>query len=112
MGVVDPRSGSGEIGYWAHPEARGRGVVTAAVDLVVRHAFTPIDSGGLGLHRLILTAAVAASQQVALANGFRRAGAWREAGVRRDGSREDLLLFDRLATDAAPFPSPPGRPTD
>ena len=37
-----------EIGYWAHPEARGRGVTSAAVELVVAHAFAPIADGGLG----------------------------------------------------------------
>ena len=28
----------GEVGYWTHPDARGRGVMTAAVGLVLEHA--------------------------------------------------------------------------
>lgn len=108
VGVVKLAGTLGEIGYWAHPEARGRGVVTAAVGLVVRHAFTPIEYGGLGRHRLELTAAKGnkASQHVALANGFTQSGIRRQASLRRDGTREDLLLFDLLESDDEPFPSP------
>lgn len=36
----------GEVGYRAHPDARGRGAVSAAVRRVVRHAFTPVADGG------------------------------------------------------------------
>jgi RimJ/RimL family protein N-acetyltransferase len=101
VGVVKLRGPFGEIGYWAHPEARGRGVVTAAVGLVVRHAFTPVEYGGLGRHRLELTAAQGntASQHVALANGFTQPGVRRQASLGRDGTREDLLVFDLLESD-------------
>jgi len=101
VGVVKLKGTFGQIGYWAHPEARSRGVVTAAVGLVVRHAFTPIEYGGLGRHRLELTAARrnAASQHVALANGFTQSGTRRLASLSRDGTREDLLVFDLLESD-------------
>lgn len=53
FGLDDGRSPTGgEIGYWAHPDARGRGIVSEAVDLVVAHAFTPVrapeDSAATG----------------------------------------------------------------
>ena len=35
LGGYAPR---GEIGYWAHPDARGRGVITEAVRLVTAYA--------------------------------------------------------------------------
>ena len=92
---------SAEIGYWAHPDARGRGVVTEAIGLVARYAFRPVEDGGLGRHRLYIKAAAdnPASQQVALRNGFTLAGTDREGDLRRDGSRFDLHTFDRLVTD-------------
>jgi RimJ/RimL family protein N-acetyltransferase len=94
-------AGSAEVGYWAHPDSRGRGVVSEAVGLAVRYAFQSAEEGGLGRHRLYIRAAVdnPASQQVALRNGFRLAGTDREADLRRDGSRVDMQTFDRLVTD-------------
>ncbi len=90
---------SGEVAYWAHPAARGRGVMTEAVSLLARHAFTPTELGGLGLRRMTLHAAAgnAASRRVAEANGFTEFGRERRAGLLRDGSYDDILLFDRYA---------------
>jgi RimJ/RimL family protein N-acetyltransferase len=96
---------TGEIGYWAHPEARGRGLMSTAVRLVVGHAFTPIQQGGLGLRRLTLYAAEGntASRHVAEANGFTHTGTARSAARRRDGSYLDLHSYDLLATDRRPL---------
>jgi RimJ/RimL family protein N-acetyltransferase len=90
-----------EIGYWGHPDARGRGVMSAAVGLAIKHAFTPLDDGGLGRRRLVLYAAApnSASAHVAEVNGFTRTGLSRAASPRRDGSYEDLICFDLLATE-------------
>jgi RimJ/RimL family protein N-acetyltransferase len=90
-----------EIGYWSHPDARGRGVMSAAVGLAIKHAFTPLDDGGLGRRRLVLYAAApnTASAHVAEVNGFTRTGLARAASPRRDGSYEDLISFDLLATE-------------
>jgi RimJ/RimL family protein N-acetyltransferase len=58
VGIFDlDRRGDAEVGYWTHPAARGRGVMTEAVGLLVRHAFVPEEDGGLGLRRLHVIAA-------------------------------------------------------
>jgi len=99
LGGVDPQVG--EIGYWAHPDARGRGVMTEAVRLAVLHAFAPEEAGGLGLFRLTLGAADGntASQHVARQAGFRECGRERCGHLLEDGTRADALWFDLLATD-------------
>jgi RimJ/RimL family protein N-acetyltransferase len=113
LGVVGlPRMGSrdGEIGYWAHPDARGRGVVTEAVGLVVDHAFSDPADGGIGLERLFLKAAHtnAASLAVARRNAFVECGRERRAEHLGDGTVADLIVFDRLRTEwQAPLPSAP-----
>jgi RimJ/RimL family protein N-acetyltransferase len=91
----------GELGYSAHPEARGRGLITAAVARVIEQAFLPIHEGGLGRRRLELRAAQgnSASIRVAEANGFTRAGVLRAADRRRDGSYDDMVIFDLLISD-------------
>ena len=90
---------SAEIGYWCHPAARGRGVTTAAVALVTRHALAPEDAGGLGLERVVLLAARenAASRRVAVKAGFSEVGVDRLAERLRDGTRTDFVRYDLLA---------------
>ncbi|MFI5729672.1 GNAT family N-acetyltransferase [Kribbella sp. NPDC051587] len=94
----------GEIGYWMHPSARGRKVMTNAVRLVIEHAFTPIADGGLGRRRLVLLAAVpnTASAHVAEANGFTKVGIGRAAAPAREGRWDDDYIFELLATDPRP----------
>lgn len=91
----------GEIGYWAHPDARGRGVMSEAVRLAVRHAFIPPEDGGLGRRRLSLSAAAgnSASQQIARANGFVQVGRDRQAEPLGDGTFTDLVRFDLLVSE-------------
>lgn len=90
-----------EIGYWAHPDARGRGVTSRACQLVVRHAFIDVEDGGLGLRRL--TAIVAeenqASHQVMERAGFVRAGVDRNSVLLPDGSWVDAIRYDQLRED-------------
>ena len=97
---LDPH-GDGEIGYWAHPSARGRGVMTEAVGLVVRHAFIPTEDGGMGLRRLHVIAAVGntASRRVIEANGFVETGLMRQENPLRDGSFTDTVSYDLLASE-------------
>ena len=94
----------GEIGYWLHPDARGRKVMSTAVGLVIDHAFRPIADGGLGRRRLTMFAADGntASAHVAEVNGFTRVSTERRASPRRDGEFVNLLGYDLLATDPRP----------
>jgi RimJ/RimL family protein N-acetyltransferase len=100
MDLLD-RGTSGEIGYWAHPDARGRGVISEAVRLAVRHAFIPREDGGLGRRRLRLSAAEgnAASQHIARATGFVEVGRDRQAEPLGDGTFVDLVRFDLLVDE-------------
>lgn len=92
-----------EIGYWAHPEARGRGLMTQACGLVLRHAFTAPAQGGLGLVRVMVMAAEGntASRRVIEANGFTRVGRERRGLRLRDGSLVDTVTYDLLAEEYA-----------
>lgn len=91
----------GEIGYWTHPDARGRGLTTEAVRLMARHAFIDAEDGGLGLERLALFADVAnpASCAVAEHAGFTRIGTERLGTGTRSGERSDSAAYDLLRTD-------------
>jgi RimJ/RimL family protein N-acetyltransferase len=81
-----------EIGYWSHPDARGRGVVTRAMGTAMRHAFE-----GLGVRRVSAGAAVdnAASRRVIEANGLRQSGVERLGTTIRTG-RADIAWYDVL----------------
>jgi RimJ/RimL family protein N-acetyltransferase len=106
VGIPRMQADEGEIGYWMHPAARGRGVMTEAVGLVVRHAFLDAEDGGLGMRRLIIKSATGndASQHVARSNGFTQYGVERQAEPMRDGTYADLVGFDLLRTEWAAQP--------
>ena len=101
MDLHDALGTAGEIGYWTHPDARGRGVMSEAVRLAVRHAFIASEDGGLGRKRLRLNAADGntASQHIARANGFVEVGRDRQAEPLGDGAFADLLRFDLLVDE-------------
>jgi RimJ/RimL family protein N-acetyltransferase len=84
-----------EVGYWAHPDARGRGVMTRAMREVVRHAFEDV-----GVRRVTAGAAAdnAASRHVIEANGLRTWGTERLGTVVRSG-RADLVWYDVLVEE-------------
>ncbi len=87
LGTYAPR---GEIGYWAHPDARGRGVVTEAVRLVTQHA----EQAGLARSIAIRCAAEnRASRHAASAAGYREVGVLRAAEPLGDGTLSDLVLY-------------------
>lgn len=96
-----------EVGYWAHPDARGRGAVREAVGLVARHAFVDTADGGLGEAKVRLVSGVdnTASRGVAEANGFRLLGTERLGTRCRDGQR-DAAIYDLLAGDLRERPAP------
>jgi len=88
-----------ELGYWTHPDARGRGVTTEACRLLVRHCFVPVEDGGLGLHRLTADAASGnlASQHVLERAGFERTGLARQDTLLPDDTWADSVTYDQLA---------------
>ena len=89
LGTYAPR---GEIGYWAHPEARGRGVITEAVRLVTGHA----ERTGLARSIAIRCAAEnQASRHAATAAGYREVGVLRASEPVGDGTLSDLVLYAR-----------------
>ncbi|MGZ4628582.1 GNAT family N-acetyltransferase [Oryzihumus sp.] len=101
MDMAGEDTTAGEVGYWLHPDARGRGVMKEAVRLAVRHAFVPREDGGLGRRRLTLGAALGNDASMAIARdaGFVEVGRHRAAEPLRDGSFADLVWFDLLAQD-------------
>jgi [ribosomal protein S5]-alanine N-acetyltransferase len=98
LGSVNLLTRSAEIGYWVHPDARGRGLATEAVRLLIRHCAIAPEDGGLGLRRLTLRTAVdnLASQRVAEKAGFTRTGVAHAAELLGDGSYSDVVSFDLL----------------
>jgi RimJ/RimL family protein N-acetyltransferase len=94
---ISRSDGLAEVGYWVAPWARGQGVATAATVALTAWAYQQ------GLHRVELLTEEDnwPSQRVALAAGFRYEGTRRGARTDRDGSRRDMVVWARLATDPA-----------
>ena len=98
---IDLPHAIGEVGYRVNPDARGRGVATAALALAVDWAF-----GDLRLSRLDLGADTrnAASLRVAAKSGFRREGTLHGL-VRRGDERSDDAILSLLPSDSRPVQS-------
>lgn len=92
---------SAEVGYRSHPDARGRGYVSAALRLVLEQAFRAEDDGGYGVQRVSLGAGDGnvGSQAVARACGFTETGRDRRCYRLADDSVVDLIRFDLLADE-------------
>lgn len=88
-----------QVGYWAHPKARGRGVLTEAVRRVTDWALAPAPRG-FGLRRLYLLTAVSntASRRVAEQAGFTHVGTERSAAP-LGTEYDDNAVYDRLGDD-------------
>ena len=81
-----------EIGYWAHAEARGQGVITDAVRVVTAH----VEDLDLADSVIIRCAAGnVASRRVAEAAGYVRNGVQPASEPVGDGTLADLLLYTR-----------------
>ena len=97
-----------QVGYWAHPQARGRGILSSAVHHAASWSMRRVAEGGLGIRRLYLLTAVSnvASQRLAERAGFVRVGTERQSAPTADGGWEDNALYDRLRDDPPPALSP------
>lgn len=95
MDMVGVNATGGEVGYWMHPDARGRGLMTEATNLVVRHA---LDADGLDRRRLVLYACIGniASNAIAVATGFTPFGTQTSAEQLADGTYDDLNGYELL----------------
>jgi RimJ/RimL family protein N-acetyltransferase len=88
-------AGRAEIGYWTHPQARGRGLMTEAVRQVTAYA----EAAGLARSIMIRCAATnAASRHVAEATGYDQIGVQPSSEPLADGSVADLVLYARSVT--------------
>ena len=92
---IDREAAEAELGYVVAPAARGRGVATAAVQLLTRWAF---DEQHLERVTLIVDVDNVGSQKVAERCGYHRDGVLRNAYV-KPGVRADTIVYSRLAID-------------
>jgi RimJ/RimL family protein N-acetyltransferase len=81
-----------------HPDARGKGVLTEALGMLVDCAFAPADKGGLGLRRLSLSTAASnsASRYGAEKAGFTHIATHPAAFPSGDSGFEDETVYARL----------------
>jgi ribosomal-protein-alanine N-acetyltransferase len=88
-----------ELGYWLHPDGRGRGLLHEAVERATEVLFAGEDTGGTGLRRLRLNISDGntASMRLAYATGFTECGRDRASSLLADGSVVDTLRYERLA---------------
>ena len=98
---VDDVDGWGELGYWTAPEARGRGMTTAAVRRVSDWAF---EQTALARLELQTAAGNLGSETVARRAGFQQEGVRRSAAVLRatgglPRKRADMTMWGLLPVD-------------
>jgi [ribosomal protein S5]-alanine N-acetyltransferase len=100
FGLIDVNLGSGSVGYWLLPEARGRGIATAALRSTTSVVFRRLE-----WHRVELYHAVENERSCGVARraGYRPEGVMREAmRYPVDGRWSDEHLHARLAGDPEP----------
>jgi RimJ/RimL family protein N-acetyltransferase len=92
---IDREARTAELGYTVAPDARGRGVASAALRLLTEWALA--DLGMLRLE-LIISVDNEASKRVAERAGYVREGVLRSVHLKGD-VREDAELWSRLPSD-------------
>jgi RimJ/RimL family protein N-acetyltransferase len=92
LGLRPYDPGAAEIGYWMDPQARGRGVATAAARAVCRWAFTTLDLALIEWHCEVGNVA---SRRVAEKAGFLIEGTLRRRLIHR-GQRVDVWVGSLL----------------
>jgi RimJ/RimL family protein N-acetyltransferase len=90
---INEFSRNGHIGYWCAPDARGRGLTTRALRLLVRYGLEELRLERL---ELITDPDNHASQRVAEKVGFTREGILRSHLLHPDGRRRDSVMFSLL----------------
>jgi RimJ/RimL family protein N-acetyltransferase len=85
-----------EIGCWAHPAARGRGLTTRACVLALGHGFTAFDFLRVQGHAALGNTA---SRHVLEACGLREAGVARLGTFVRPEGRVDAMKYDLLVEE-------------
>lgn len=93
-GPIDRVGLDAELGYAVSPWARGRGVASAALDLLTAWAF----DDGLLRAELRIAVSNAASSRVAQKCGYTREGVLRSLH-QKNGRREDMESWSRLLSD-------------
>jgi RimJ/RimL family protein N-acetyltransferase len=91
----DWHSGRAEVGFFVVPAARGRGVCTCAVQLVVAWLF---DDVGLDRIEMTTTPDNPAVPAIAARLGFAREGVMRSRNLER-GERVDVVMFGLVRGD-------------
>jgi RimJ/RimL family protein N-acetyltransferase len=93
IGIRLNESGTGHIGYWCAPDARGRGITTRALRIIAQFG---LDDLHLERLELITDPDNVASQRVAEKVGFQREGVLRSHLLHPDGRRRDSVMFSLL----------------
>ena len=98
--------GGCELGYWTHPDSRGKGLMTEALRRLLPHLLGSTGSGGLGLRRVTARTSElnVASQSVMRAVGMRQWRAAPRASIAPDGSAVSQLHFAVLADELGSAP--------
>ena len=91
---IEPGS-QAEVGYWAHPAIRGRGLSSEACRLAVEHGFASLDVDTVIAHTALENTA---SQHVLEANGLRRVRVVPGGTMIRSG-RVDAVRHARCRTN-------------
>lgn len=101
---IDLAMGYGEMAYWVHRSARGRGLASRPLRRVVQWAFED-----LGLHKLELCHSTSnpASGKVAKAAGFAPEGICR-SGIQHPDGWHDMQLWGVVNPADGPAVTPPG----
>jgi [ribosomal protein S5]-alanine N-acetyltransferase len=95
---------NGRFGYWIGSAFAGQGLMSEALSLAVTHTFAPVDSGGLGLHRVCanIMPSNVASRRVLEKVGFVKEG-YSEKYLQIQGVREDHERWARTAEQMREF---------
>jgi RimJ/RimL family protein N-acetyltransferase len=91
----------GELGYWAHLEAQGRGLMAEAVRRAADWFLSTPDDGGSGGHKLAIRTAATntPARRVAERSGFLHVGTERQIFALGSGVVDDLVTYDLLRTE-------------